>query len=118
MWQQKEITMAAIRLLLNVNLKVSYQDEDTMVPFGAGDIFNVISIEVSPDGYNNIIMPDGSVIRGVDNSVFENMGNKVPVLHVEDVPQEPDNQEFFVEEPVSEAALLDGTMLGEKEDAT
>ena len=106
--------MAAIRFLRNLNLKVVYNGVEGMVPFGAGDIFNVIKIEKDPDGYNNIHMPDGSVINGVDSKVFEHMG-KVPVIQIENIASEPENFEIETEEPEIAPTILDGTMLGKDE---
>lgn len=104
--------MAAIRFVRNINLKVEYDGAEEMVPFGAGDIFNATKIEVDGEGFNNIHMPDGSVIRGVSGEVFENMGGKVPVSQVESVEVAPENEEFEVEAPEVQPAVLDGTMLG------
>ena len=108
--------MAAIRFIRNINLKVDFDGAETMVPFGAGDIFNTIRMEVDEDGYHDIFMPDGSILRGVSGEVFEN--KLTPITQVEVVQVEPDNQEIEVDEPDVEPALLDGTMLGKEEEPT
>lgn len=106
--------MGAIRFKQNINLKVEFDGEKSMVPFNFGDVFNAVSIEVDAEGYNDIFMPDGSILRGISSEVFENMGNAVPTSRVDSVQAEPDNQEFEVEEPTEErVATLDGSMLGE-----
>jgi hypothetical protein len=106
--------MAHIRFTKNINLKVTYEGEGEMVPFGAGEIFQVERIEVDAEGYNNIYMPDGSVLPGVASEIFEKMG-KVPTTQIEEVAPE-ESQEFEVEEPEDEMpAVLDGTMLSNEE---
>jgi len=103
--------MSSVRFVKNVNLKVTYEGEDTMVPFGTGDIYRAVKIEIDAEGYANIHMPDGSVIKGVDDSVFENMGKQVPVEHVKALVPVEENAVIAVEEKPIEPALLDGTML-------
>lgn len=107
--------MAHIRFVKNINLKVQYDGEEEMVPFGAGEIFRVMRIEVDEEGYYNIYMPDGSVLPGVAGEIFEKMG-RVSETKVEVVQPEVDNKEFVVTEPTQEMpAILDGTMLSQQE---
>jgi len=110
--------MASIRFIRNINLKVNFEGEESMVPFAAGAIYTVIRIEVDTDGFNDIHMPDGSVIKGVasDPQVFENMGQRVPVTRVTQVEAVPENQEIEVEETPVETALLDGQMRSSSEE--
>jgi len=114
-WQKKkeEITMASIRFIQNVNLKVTYEGEDTMVPFSAGDTFKVVRIEIDDEDYNNIYMPDGSVLMGVAGTVFET--KRVPVTRVEVIEPEPDNALIVVEEAPVDMAVFNGTILSESE---
>lgn len=110
--------MAAIRFIRNINVQVEFDGEKTMVPFTAGDIFNARRIEVDAEGYNDVYMPDGSIIRGLASEIFENMGKKVPVTQVEEVETVVENEEIEVVEPEIEPALLDGTMLSDSEEPT
>jgi hypothetical protein len=107
--------MASVRFVRNINLKVSFEDTVTMVPFGSGDIYEVTKIELDDEGYGNIHMPDGSIIQGVASEVFENMGKKVPVVHISTVEVVPENTIIELEEEDVEVALFDGTMLSESE---
>ena len=116
MWEQRKVTMSSIRFIRNVNLQVTFEDENTMVPFAFGDCFTVKRIEVDVEGYNDIYMPDGSVICGVSSEVFENVCGRVPVTVVTEIQPAIDNAEIFVEEVIVEPVVLDGTMLGESED--
>ena len=90
--------MASIRFVRNINLQVVFDDQESMVPFACGDIYTAKKIEVDSEGYSNIHMPDGSVINGVAEKVFENMGNKVPVTRVAEVATVPQNAEIEIEE--------------------
>ncbi len=102
--------MGSIRFVQNVNLQVLYNDEPIMVPFSTGEIYDAIRIENDTEGYNNIYMPDGSVINGVADEVFENMGRRVPVEIVAAVENIPENAEIEVVEQDIEEVVLDGTM--------
>ena len=108
--------MSSIRFVQNVNLQVLFNGEPNMVPFSTGEIYDVIRIEKEKGctenayAYNDIYMPDGSVIKGVAGEVFENMGGRVPVEFVEVIEDVPENKEIEVIEEEVEVALLDGTM--------
>jgi len=107
--------MASVRFLRNINIKVTFDNEDSMVPFSAGDIYTVTRIEVDAYGFNNIVMPDGSVMNGVASEVFEHMG-RIPTVVIEQIDTVSENVEIeVVEEPI-EIALLDGQMRSESEE--
>lgn len=110
--------MASIRFVQNINLQVTFENKESMVPFSAGSIYNAIKIEVDTEGYNNIYMPDGSVINGVASEVFENMGKRVPTMPVTVVEVIPENAEIAVTEEKLDVALLDGTIRGKDESPT
>jgi hypothetical protein len=86
-----------------------------MVPFATGDIYEVTKIGLDEEGFANIHMPDGSVIQGVADEVFENMGNRVPIVHIETIASVPENAIIEIDEEDVEVALFDGTMLSEKD---
>jgi hypothetical protein len=105
--------MASIRFVRNINLKVNFEDTPTMVPFATGDIYNVTKIELDDEGYNNIHMPDGSVIQGVASEVFEN--SNAPIVRIRAAEAAPENAIIEFDEEDVEVALFDGTMLSEKD---
>lgn len=102
--------MGSIRFIRNVNLKVNFEGDETMVPFSSGDIYTATGIDIDAEGYCDINMPDGSVLQGVAKEVFENMGKKVPVTIVAEIATVIENAEILVEEQEPEIAVLDGTM--------
>jgi hypothetical protein len=77
----------SVRFVKNVFLNVQFEDNTEAVPFAAGDTHEVSMIERDKDNYNNIRMPDGSVIMGVASEVFEVMGN-TPIVMVDKVDEE------------------------------
>ncbi len=79
----------SVRFVKNVFLNVQFEDNTDAVPFAAGDTHEVAMIERDKDNYNNIRMPDGSVIMGVASEVFEVMGN-TPVVMVDKVDEDKD----------------------------
>jgi len=107
--------MASVRFLRNLNLKVTYEGEDTMVPFSSGDIYTATKVEVDDEGFNDIHMPDGSVIKGVATEVFEHMG-KLPVVKVKAVQPAPENSEIVVEHKPEAPVVLAGEMRSESEE--
>ena len=108
--------MGTVRFLKNINLLVDYSGESVTVPFASGDTHEVSLIQTDDDGFSNIIMPDGSQVTGVANTVFENMGKRVPVERIQAPIEQPEeNQEIIVPEKTEAPAVLDGTMLGKNE---
>lgn len=101
----------SVRFIKNIQLQVEYYGEITLVPFSAGDIFSATLIQKDPNGFCNIHMPDGSIIRGVSGEVFENSGKRVPVEYVDNIEPEKDNVEIEVEDELVEPIVLAGTML-------
>jgi len=106
---------ASVRFLRNVNLKVVFDNNETMIPFGAGKYFPVTHVEVDPDGFNNIHMLDGSVIKGVASEVFEFAG-RGRVVPVEAAPPSAENFEIADPEEEVKPVTLEGTMLSESEE--
>lgn len=106
-----------IRFTKNIVLKVDCNGDIIGVPFGVGDIYDVEKIEKGPDGFCDIFLtnPAGSVIKGISEEIFENMGKRVPVIEVEAVEEE-ESTEFEVEAPEEGPALLAGTMLSSEEE--
>lgn len=92
----------SVRFVKNVFLNVQFEGNTDAVPFAAGDTHEVAMIERDKDNYNNIRMPDGSVIMGVASEVFEVMGN-TPVVMVDKVDEEKevDVDDYVVPEVVN-----------------
>ncbi len=111
---KENYSMAQIRFIKNIGLKVLFRDKETMIPFGFGEIYDAIKIEADGEGYNDIFMPDGSILKGVADEVFEK--KRVPVIQVGKVKPISENFEIQVEEIEPESITLDGIILGEGED--
>jgi hypothetical protein len=88
--------MGSVRFLDDMELIVNKDGQDMPVKINAGDIYGATSITVDSDGYSDISLKDGRVFMGVLSSLFENMGNKVKCIYVEEV--EPPNVEEFTNE--------------------
>jgi hypothetical protein len=92
------IHMGAIRFLDDMELVVNRDGEDQTVKINAGDIYGALAIQVDDEGYANVELRDGGVFVGILASLFENMGNKVPTIYVEQ-EEEPTTTSVAVEEP-------------------
>ncbi len=66
--------MASIRLIKNINLNVEYEGNTETIPFSTGDIIGITKCVRKNDGYVDITLTDGSVIKDVSPSVFHPMG--------------------------------------------
>jgi hypothetical protein len=94
----------SVRFVKNVFLNVQFEGNTDAVPFAAGDTHEVAMIERDKDNYNNIRMPDGSIIMGVASEVFEVMGNThvVEVVINEDDWKEEQVTPYVLQEVVKE----------------
>ncbi len=90
--------MGAIRFLDDMELVVNRDGEDQTVKINAGDIYGALAIQVDDEGYANVELRDGGVFVGILASLFENMGNRVPTIYVEQ-EEEPTTTSVAVEEP-------------------
>lgn len=104
------IHMGAIRFLDDMELVVNRDGEDQTVKINAGDIYGALAIQVDDEGYANVELRDGGVFVGILASLFENMGNKVPTIYVEQ-EEEPTTTPVsaVVEEPTAEEDAEDQT---------
>jgi len=98
--------MGAIRFLDDMELVVNRDGEDQTVKINAGDIYGALAIQVDDEGYANVELRDGGVFVGILASLFENMGNKVPTIYVEQ-EEEPTTTSVAVEEPTPVSAVVE-----------
>lgn len=72
-----------IRMLKNVILVVDRDGTQMDVLFKFGDIIATTKIEQAKDGFANVYLTSGDILRGVDAAIFSNL--RTPVTEVETI---------------------------------
>lgn len=103
--------MGTVRLRKNLILNVTFEGETQEVAFRFGDTLKATLVEQDQNGFSNIHLKDGSILKGVDSSLFNILN--VPVKQIENI--EPnESTEIKVELPLDLPASMVGEIVSEQ----